>query len=75
MAVKKMRGITVFDFEIEGDYTKVAEVEKALKAFAAEFKANITKDVNVKVIAPEQAALTDRRGDKTGPVEKIVFRN
>ena len=75
MAVKKMRGITVFDFEIEGDYTKVAEVEKALKAFAAELKANITKDVNVKVIAPEQAALTDRRGDKTGPVEKIVFRN
>ena len=80
MPLKKMRGVIIYDIEIEGGYSAVGAVEKHLKAVAKGF-ANELEDVtkkhsieNVKVIHT-QAALTDRRGQKTGPIDKIVFRN
>ena len=37
MAIKKMRGIAVFDMEIDGDYEEVGKVEKVLKGWAEKF--------------------------------------
>jgi len=72
---KKMRGIAVFDLEIDGDYSVVADIEKSLQQWAMDWqKHHDNEKGGIKVIA-QQAALTDRRGSKTGPVEKIIFRN
>ena len=80
MAIKKMRGIAVFDMEIDGDYEEVGKVEKALKEWAEKFIEDYSHVQQEKRIASlkidgHQAALTDRRGTKTGPIDKIVFRN
>ena len=77
-SIKKMRGIAVFDMEIVGDYSVVAKIESSLKDWAAQFikdNDNPHSGISGLKVVSHQAAMTDRRGDKTGPVEKIVFRN
>ena len=70
-----MRGIAVFDLEIDGDYSVVGEIEQSLKQWAMDWQTKHDNEKGgIKVIA-HQAAMTDRRGNKTGPVDKIVFRN
>tara|TARA_Y100000385_G_C13061326_1_gene624537 strand:+ start:1247 stop:1480 length:234 start_codon:yes stop_codon:yes gene_type:complete len=77
MPVKKMRGVAVFDLEIEGDYQLVARIELALKEWAKSYIETINQDLEVQPvkIVGHQAALTERRGSKTGPIDKIVFRS
>ncbi|MDA9159295.1 hypothetical protein N9O21_01915 [Rhodobacteraceae bacterium] len=74
---KKMRGVIVYDMEIDGDYSVVGDIETRLKKVAAEFSASVVKDTKggeVRIIA-HQAGMQDRRGDKTGPIENIIFRS
>ena len=79
--MKKMRAIITLDLEIDGDFSLVGEVEQAVKGCCERLKENLvipyeyTEHENCVKITQTQAALTDRRGKETGPVEKMVFRN
>ena len=70
-----MRGIAVFDLEIDGSYTVVAELEKSLNQWAMDWQSKHDDEKGGIKVITMQAALQERRGSKTGPIDKIVFRN
>jgi len=63
----------VFDFEVDGSYKTVGELEDLWEKFAKEMGAKVSQELpQVKTENP-QAELQDRRG-KTGDIKNIVFR-
>ena len=73
MSRKQYRGVMVFDFDVDGSFRTVADLQDLWEKFAEEMGAKISQELpQVKAENP-QAELQDRRG-KTGDIKNIVFR-
>lgn len=73
MARKQYRGVMVFDFEVDGKFSTVAQLEEAWDQFCEDMQTAVTATVSDVKIEQAQAELQDRRG-KTGAIKNIVFR-
>ena len=82
--IKKMRAVAIVDLEINGTYSTVSRIEKYFAEVIEKFSEKQKrydpdysvpdKDEDTVVVTQVQSGMQDRRGEKTGPIDAIVFR-
>lgn len=82
--IKKMRAVAVVDIEINGAYSTVSRIEKDFAEVIEKFSEKQKRydpdysvpdeDEDTVVITQVLSGMQDRRGEKTGPIDAIVFR-